>query len=105
MANQASLLAREGTPYIEIHSLDAAARGIANGDTVIVANERGSCELRAVVTDGVLQGVAIAPKGHWGRLSPDGRNVNYTTSDTLADFAGQSTFHSNLVEVSKKTSG
>ncbi len=102
MANQASLLAKEGTPYIEINTQDAAARGIVSGDTVIVANERGSCELRAVVTEGVLQGVAIAPKGHWGRLSPDGRNVNYTTSDALADFAGQSTFHSNLVQISKK---
>ena len=28
-----------------------------------------------------------------------GRNVNWTTSDALADLAGQSTFHSNLVEV------
>jgi anaerobic selenocysteine-containing dehydrogenase len=102
MANQASLIAKEGTPYIEMNPLDAAARGIASGDTVIVANERGSCELRAVVTEGVLQGVAIAPKGRWGRLSPDGRNVNYTTSDALADLAGQSTFHSNVVEISKK---
>jgi anaerobic selenocysteine-containing dehydrogenase len=102
MANQPSLIAKEGTPSIEINRADAAARGIAHGDTVIVANERGSCELRAVVTEGVMPGVAIAPKGHWGRLSPDGRNVNYTTSDALADLAGQSTFHSNLVEIRKK---
>ena len=44
-------------------------------------------------------GVAIAPKGRWARLDADGRNINWTTSDALADLAGQSTFHSNLVEV------
>jgi len=53
----------------------------------------------AVVTDAVRQGVAIAPKGRWARLGADGRNINWTTSDALADLAGQSTFHSNLVEV------
>jgi hypothetical protein len=47
----------------------------------------------------VRQGVAIAPKGRWARLGADGRNINWTTSDALADLAGQSTFHSNLVEV------
>jgi hypothetical protein len=43
--------------------------------------------------------VAVAPKGQWARLSPDSRNINWTTSDALADLAGQSTFHSNLVEI------
>jgi hypothetical protein len=41
----------------------------------------------------------IAPKGRWLSHSLDGHNVNSTTSDALADLAGQSTFHSNLVEV------
>jgi anaerobic selenocysteine-containing dehydrogenase len=99
MANQPSLIAKEGTPYIELHPDDAAARGIEHGDEVEVASARGSCRLRAVVTPNVARGVAVAPKGRWQRLSPDGRNVNWTTSDALADLAGQSTFHSNLVEV------
>jgi anaerobic selenocysteine-containing dehydrogenase len=99
LANQPSLIAKEGEPYIELHPADAAARGIAYGDLVEVASARGSCRLRAVVTDAVRQGVAIAPKGRWARLGADGRNVNWTTSDALADLAGQSTFHSNLVEV------
>jgi anaerobic selenocysteine-containing dehydrogenase len=47
----------------------------------------------------VKPGVAVAPKGYWPNLSPDGRNVNWTTPDALADVAGQSTFHSNLVQV------
>ncbi|MFL5801990.1 MAG: molybdopterin-dependent oxidoreductase [Roseiflexaceae bacterium] len=99
MANQPSLMAREGVPFVEISPADAAARGIAEGDTVIVESARGWCRLRAVVTDDVPPGVAVAPKGSWARLSLDGRNVNWTTSDALADLAGQSTFHSNLVEI------
>ena len=106
LANQASLLDREGTPFVEIHPDDAAARGICEGDTVIVENKRGWCRLRAVVTDAVRPGVLASPKGRWAKFDPfrngdGGRNVNWTTSDALADMAGQSTFHSNKVWVRK----
>jgi anaerobic selenocysteine-containing dehydrogenase len=96
LANQEGLLQRAGTPYVEIHPDDAAARGIASGDTVLVENRRGWCRLRAVVTTAVRPGVVVSPKGRWAKRS-GGRNVNWTTSDTLADMAGQSTFHSNRV--------
>jgi anaerobic selenocysteine-containing dehydrogenase len=101
MANVPSLMAKEGTPYVEINPEDAASRGIAHGDTVVVASARGECALRAVVTGNVPPGVAVAPKGQWQRLSPDGRNINWTTSDALADLAGQSTFHSNRVAIQR----
>ena len=54
----------------------------------------------AVVTDGVRPGVVVSPKGRWAKHN-GGRNVNWTTSDALADLAGQSTFHSNRVWVRK----
>lgn len=99
MANQPSLRAREGEPFVELHPSDAAARSIGDGDRVVVESERGWCELRAVVTTDVAPGVAVAPKGRWAALSPDGRNINWTTPDALGDLAGQSTFHSNLVQI------
>jgi anaerobic selenocysteine-containing dehydrogenase len=98
-ANQPSLRAKEGVPFVEINPADAAARGINNGATVIVENGRGWCSLRAVITDDVPPGVVVAPKGHWASLSPDGRNINWVTPDALGDLAGQSTFHSNLVAI------
>lgn len=98
LANQAGLLAREGRPFLEIHPVDAAARGIEDGDNVVVENGRGWCHLHAVVTDGVRPGVVVSPKGRWPKRQK-GRNVNWTTSDALADMAGQSTFHSNRVWV------
>jgi len=99
LANLPSLRRKEGTPRVELNPADAASRGIADGDDVMVENERGWCRLRAVVTEDVAVGVAVAPKGHWPRHSPDGRNINWTTSDALGDLAGQSTFHSNLVMI------
>ena len=92
-------MAREGTPFVEINPADAAERGIADGDSVRVSSARGWCDLRAVVTDDVPPGVAVAPKGPWASRSPDGRNINWTTPDELGDMAGQSTFHSNMVEI------
>jgi biotin/methionine sulfoxide reductase len=43
----------QGREPIRIHSADAAARGIRNGDVVRVFNDRGSCLAGAVVTDTV----------------------------------------------------
>ena len=107
MANLDSLLGREGEPFVEIHPGDAAIRNINHGDVVIVENSRGWCKLRAVITEAVRPGVLASPKGRWTKRDPfghngdpsasSGRNINWTTSDALADMAGQSTFHSNQV--------
>jgi anaerobic selenocysteine-containing dehydrogenase len=100
LANLPGLLAKEGAiPWIEIHPEDARRRGIVHDAMVVVANARGECRLRAVISEQVAPGVVAAPKGRWQSRSVDGHNVNWTTSDALADLAGQSTFHSNLVEV------
>lgn len=104
LANQGGLLARAGTPFVEIHPHDAAARGIRSGDEVVIENARGWCRLRAVVTDAVRPGVVVSPKGRWAKRD-HGRNVNWTTSDALADMAGQSTFHSNRVWVRRAPPG
>jgi anaerobic selenocysteine-containing dehydrogenase len=104
MANQAGLLQREGRPFLEIHPDDATPRGIEDGQLVVVENGRGWCRLRAILTEAVRPGVVASPKGFWRKLDPwkdgdGGRNVNWTTSDALADMGGQSTFHSNRVWV------
>jgi anaerobic selenocysteine-containing dehydrogenase len=98
LANQQGLRDREGTPFVEIHPADAAERGIQDGDTVVVENGRGWCQLRAVVTDGIRRGVVASPKGRWQAFN-DGRNINFVTSDALGDMEGQSTFHSTRVWV------
>jgi anaerobic selenocysteine-containing dehydrogenase len=96
LASQLGLLKAEGPPFVEIHPADATARGIEYGDEVVLENGRGQVRLKAVVTDAVRPGMVVSPKGRWANLS-GGRNVNWLTSDELADLAGQSTFHSTRV--------
>ena len=99
LANVPILSAKEGEPVIEVNPRDAVVRGIVHGARVVVENARGWCELRAAVTENVPPGVVSAPKGRWSAQTPAARGINWTTSDALADLAGQSTFHSNLVTV------
>ncbi len=90
---------KEGAPTLRIHPTDAEARGIRSGQLVRVSNDRGWCRLVADVTEDVRPGVLATTTVWWPRFSPDQRNVNWTTSDRLADFNGGSTFYTNLVTV------
>ena len=97
--NQERLIAKEGAPTLRIHPSDAAVRNIQSGQLVRVGNERGWCRLVAEVTDMVRPGVLATTTVWWPKFSPDQRNVNWTTSDRLADLGGGSTFYTNLVTV------
>lgn len=91
----------EGEPVLELHSADAAARGIRDGDAVRVFNDRGGYELRARVNDKPRRGVVVAPSVWWRKHSPDGRNANELTSQRIADMGGAATFYDCLVEVQR----
>lgn len=97
--NQQRLISKEGAPTLRIHPGDAAARNIRSGQLVRVSNERGWCRLVAEVTDETRPGVLATTTVWWPKFSPDKRNINWTTSDRLADFDGGSTFYTNLVTV------
>jgi anaerobic selenocysteine-containing dehydrogenase len=97
--NVPKLLKTEREPVIEINAEDAARRKILDGMPVRVFNGRGECRLRAVISDRVKAGVAVAPSIWWRKLSPDGRNVNQTTSQAITDMGGGATFYDNLVDI------
>ena len=97
--NQQRMQTKEHAPTLRIHPDDAQARGIRSGQLVRVSNERGWCRLVAEVTEDVRPGVLATTTVWWPKFSPDQRNVNWTTSDRLADFNGGSTFYTNLVTV------
>ena len=90
------------TNRLEIHTSDAAARGICEGDTIEIFNDRGSLRMTAHVNGSVSPGV-VASRLNWNKLSPGGNNVNLLTSQQLTDFGGGPTFYSTLVEVRKVT--
>ena len=64
-------------------------------------NERGACELTAVVTTRARPGVVVSPSVWWNKLSPDGVNINQLTSQALTDMGGGATFYDALVEVER----
>jgi anaerobic selenocysteine-containing dehydrogenase len=90
------------THSLFLHSDDALARGIENGDRVRVFNQLGDFTLIAAVDGVVRPGVVWAPSVRWNKRSPDGRNANALTSDRLTDIGGGPTFYSCLVEVEKR---
>jgi anaerobic selenocysteine-containing dehydrogenase len=91
----------EGEPSLELHSDDARQRGIADGDTVRVFNDRGSYTLVARVNDKPRRGVVVAPSVWWKKFSRDRRNANDLTSQRTADLGGAATFYDCLVEVER----
>jgi anaerobic selenocysteine-containing dehydrogenase len=100
-ANLSKQLKQEARPFVEIHPKDAATRNIADGDLVHVFNERGSCELTAVVTTRAREGVVVSPSVWWNKFSPGLKNINQLTSQRLTDMGGGATFYDALVEVEK----
>ena len=98
-ANSPRFLAQEKSPMLHIHPVDAAARGIANDNPLRIHNHRGEFRARAVVSDRIRPGVAMATSIWWRKLSPDGRNCNEVTSQALTEMGGGATFYDCLVEV------
>ncbi len=97
-SNLPSIQAMEETDVLEMHSRDARARGIADGETVKVYNGRGEIFLQARV-DGAVQPGVVSAKLNWAKLSPGSRNINVLTSEKLSDLGNSATFYSVLVEV------
>jgi anaerobic selenocysteine-containing dehydrogenase len=97
--NVETLRKNAGEVTLEIHPTDAAVRGIADGQTVTVFNDRGRFRARAIVGDSVKPGVVVSLGVWWNRYTEDGVNCNSTTSTALTDLGGGATFFDNLVEV------
>jgi anaerobic selenocysteine-containing dehydrogenase len=97
-SNLASVQMMEETNLLEMHSGDARARGIADGEKVRVYNHRGEIFLKARV-DGAVQPGVVSARLNWAKLGPGFRNINVLTSEKLSDLGNSATFYSVLVEV------
>ena len=88
---------------LEMHPIDAEARGVRNGDRIRAFNPHGEIVLQARV-DGSPVGGSVPPgvvaaRLDWARFSPGGRNINVLTSEKLTDMGNAATFYSVSVEV------
>ena len=92
-------LGRQGEQACRMSSVDAAARGITDGSSVRVFNDRGELSAVARLTDEVAPGVVLMPVGHWPSLSVGRLAVNALNSTRYADIGRAPTFSDTAVEV------
>jgi anaerobic selenocysteine-containing dehydrogenase len=103
--NVPSLRAAEREPRVDLHPDDARARGLVDGTTVRVFNDRGAFLARLRVDARTRPGVATAWGIWWPKLAPGGQNVNAVTSQALTDLGAGPTFYDCLVEVAAADAG
>ena len=94
--NNATKLLRHGWNVATLHPADAAARGIANGDSVRLKNDFGESEFEARVSEGIRPGVVHVPSGGL----PENGAANQITGDALSEYEN-ATFNSYHVEAEK----
>ncbi len=79
--------------------MDAAQRGIQEGQDLRVFNERGEFQVKAVITERIRPGVVMAYSIWWKKMGRDGKNCNEVASQALTDLGNAATFYDCLVEV------
>jgi anaerobic selenocysteine-containing dehydrogenase len=89
----------ESTPPLEMHPMDARARGLQDGIRVRVWNDLGEVHLPLKVTDVVAPGVVATLKGTWLRTSDNGQTVSALCPAHHADISEGACFNDTRVEV------
>ena len=84
-ANLPRFVAEEKTPWLDLATTDAAARGVADGDRVRIFNDRGCFTATARLNGRARAGVVVCPSIWWRKLAPDGQNANAVTGQALTD--------------------
>lgn len=98
-----SLVQLQPEPLVHLHTDDAAARGIADGDPVDVVTPRGRVPFRARVGADIVRGAVEANMGGGGPLGPDAwraANVNeLTDADNFDPISGFPVFKALLCDI------
>jgi anaerobic dimethyl sulfoxide reductase subunit A len=88
-----------------INPLDAAPRGLRDGDAVKVWNGRGALVLPCRITARVMPGVLAIPQGAWWAPDRDGidrgGNVNVLSSERWTPFAFGNAQHTIMAQAAK----
>ena len=97
--NLQSLRDIEAEPVLEMHPVDAQARGIQDGDGIRVFNQRGTYHCKARLNNRARPGVVNGLGIWWRKLGLNGTNVNELTSQNLTDIGRAPVFYDCCVEV------
>ena len=88
----------QGGQVVLVHEDDAEARGLVDGQEVVVVNDRGRFAAHLQVTTDVARGVVVSPMGGW-RKHAGGATVNAVSPSVFADLGRAPTFSDNRVDV------
>ena len=91
-------------PTVTMHTADAAARGIRDGERVRLRTPRGQVQMRALVTDDIVAGAIDANMGGGGPLGPKAWqecNINELTDLRYDPISGFPIYKSLLCQVEK----
>jgi len=83
-------------PCIRISPFDAEARGIRNGQTIRVFNDKGDMTGKAEISNRISQGLVVFPNGIWFNESG---GINHLISGRETDIGFGAAFHDNRVEI------
>lgn len=97
--NEPKIARRIGAATVALHPLDAAERGLAEGDRAVLRSTAGQLELSVVLSEDLPRGVAFSPKGRWPRLEAQGANVNVLNPGVPSDMGASTTVHGTEVSV------
>ena len=85
-------------PTLNISTVDAKSRGLENGDSARIFNQRGELILTVAIDEGLNPGCVVCPNGYWLQ---NGKNVNVLSAGRETDMGYGAAFHDNLVQVEK----
>jgi anaerobic selenocysteine-containing dehydrogenase len=91
---------RKGPVPLEMHPDDAAARGLAEGQRVRVANALGEVLCRLRISNDQRPGVVELPKGLWAHNTDNGATACALAPDSYTDLGDGACFNDARVEVS-----
>jgi anaerobic selenocysteine-containing dehydrogenase len=82
----------------EISPVDAADRGISDGDRIRIFNDRGTVEIMVRLDNSLRPGCIVVHNGWW---LAEGGGINQLSAARETDMGHGAAFHDNAVEVEK----
>jgi anaerobic selenocysteine-containing dehydrogenase len=90
---------RQRAAMLQMHPLDAAARGLSPDDPVRVFNDLGEVQVPLAVNKDMRPGTVSLPKGLWRKSTYNGSTSNALVADSLTDLGAGACFNDARVEV------
>ena len=85
-------------PTVDLHPLDATARGLAEGDIARMSSAWGQAMLRVHVSDAVRPGEVFAPM-HWTAQTSRAGRINGTVTPAVDPISGQPDLKHTPIEI------